>query len=140
MCEERRGTAVQRLCPVVILAPAPSDVHRPPPPPSQTSTSGLVLGDRRPVVVAQAHFTPLPFSPHQRLGHVVTSTIHSLATFLMKRTTTRGEVVVVVGRGSIGFSSDSSAFESGEFGRSSSIVDSWPRRGFELELSPARSF
>lgn len=45
--EERRGTAVQRLCPVVILAPAPSDVHprrhrfKPPPArPRPTSCCG----------------------------------------------------------------------------------------------------
>lgn len=55
----------------------------------------LVL-DRRPVVVAQAHFTLLPFSPHQRLDHVVTSDPR-----WDRHERTTGEVVL--GRGSIGF-------------------------------------
>ncbi|KAK1135221.1 hypothetical protein K0M31_007992 [Melipona bicolor] len=82
-----------------------SDVHPPPPSPTPfQATSGSVLG-RRPVVVAQAHFTPLPFSPHQRLGHVVTSDPrwdrHDRAT---------GQVGL--GRGSNWIFSDSSVFES----------------------------
>lgn len=62
--------AVQRLCPVVILAPAPSHVHprsRPLQTTSVSSSADVLL------VVAQAHFTRLPFSPLQRLGHVVAS-------------------------------------------------------------------
>lgn len=133
MCEERRGAAVQRLCPVVILAPAPSDVHpRSKPPPPASSSTDVLLWSRKRI---------LPRFRLVRINGPATSLrprSTSLATFLMKRTTTRGEVVVV-GRGSIGFSSDSSAFESAA--GSPSIVDSWPRRrGFESELSPARSF